>query len=97
MQTRREFIRRTAAGGAGLVVGGALLTGRARAATSVAASLTPYLDPMPTLVDNAVDATGGGTVSLTTAPISRKVHSQLPERRKSTCTTATSSSTKTMT
>ena len=92
MTTRREFIKWTAVGGAGLVAGPGLLSGRARAATSrapavsareasvasVASSLTPYLDPMPTLVDNAVDATGGGMVKLTTALISRKVHSQLP-------------------
>jgi FtsP/CotA-like multicopper oxidase with cupredoxin domain len=86
MTTRREFLKWTAASGAGLVVGRGLLTGQARAASvassaraaSVASGLTPYLDPMPLLVDNAVDATGGGTVNLTTALISRKVHSQLP-------------------
>ena len=84
MTTRREFIKWTAVGGAGLVVGPGFLNGRARAASSVASSasvassLTPYLDPMPILVDNAVDATGGGTVRLTTALISRRVHSQLP-------------------
>lgn len=83
MQTRREFLKRTAAGGTGLVIGGALQSGRARAAltppaSSVASSLTPYLDPMPVLVDNAIDAVGGGTVKLTTALISRKVHRQLP-------------------
>ena len=89
MTTRREFIKWTAAGGAGLAAGRGLLSGRARAAASrapavwargasVASSLTPYLDPMPVLVDNAVDATGGGTVKLTTALISRKVHRQLP-------------------
>jgi FtsP/CotA-like multicopper oxidase with cupredoxin domain len=79
MATRREFIKWTAASGVGLAVAGrGLLDGRALAATSVAASLTPYLDPMPLLVDNAIDATGGGTVSLTTALISRKLHSQLP-------------------
>ena len=89
MTTRREFIKWTAVGGAGLVAGRGLLSGTARAATSrvpavsaraasVASSLTPYLDPMPMLVDNAIDATGGGTVKLTTALISRKVHSQLP-------------------
>lgn len=89
MTTRREFIKWTTASGAGLVAGRGLLTGRARAAASrapgvparaapVAFRLTPYLDPMPVLVDNAVDATGGGTVKLTTALISRKVHSQLP-------------------
>ena len=73
MTTRREFIKWTAAGGAGLVTGRGLLSGAARAATSrapavsarvasVASGLTPYLDPMPVLVDNAIDATGGGTV-----------------------------------
>src|SRR6516162_3200445 len=83
MTTRREFLKWTAAGGAGLAVGRGLLTGQAQAATvaptaSVATTLTPYLDPMPLLVDNAFDATGGGTVTFTTALISRKVHSQLP-------------------
>jgi hypothetical protein len=61
MTTRREFIRWTAASGAGLVAGRGLWNGAARAATSrapavsaraapVASSLTPYLDPMPVLV-----------------------------------------------
>jgi spore coat protein A, manganese oxidase len=84
MATRREFLKWTAASGAGLAVGRGLLTGQARAASvapkaPVAATLTPYLDPMPTLVGNAIDATGGGvTVNLTTALIQRKLHSQLP-------------------
>ena len=89
MTTRREFIKWTAAGGAGLAAGRGLWDGAARAATSripavsargasVASGLTPYLDPMPVLADYAVDATGGGTVRLTTALISRKVHRQLP-------------------
>jgi len=89
MTTRREFIKWTAVGGAGLVAGRGLWNGAARAATSrvpavsaqggpVASGLTPYLDPMPVLVDYAVDATGGGTVRLSTALISRKVHRQLP-------------------
>jgi FtsP/CotA-like multicopper oxidase with cupredoxin domain len=83
MPTRREFIKWTAAGGAGLVAGRGLFNGRARAAplapsASVASKLTPYLDPMPILADNAVDATGGGTVRLTTALISRKLHKNLP-------------------
>jgi spore coat protein A, manganese oxidase len=90
MATRREFIKWTAASGAGLAAGRGLLTARARAsatsrapelaarAAPVASRLTPYLDPMPALVDNAIDATGGGTVKLTTTLISRKVHSQLP-------------------
>ena len=57
MTTRREFIKWTAAGGAGLVAGRGLLSGRARAAASrapavwargasVASGLTPYLDPI---------------------------------------------------
>jgi spore coat protein A, manganese oxidase len=81
MATRREFIQWTAAGAAGLALGGGLSTGRARAAAtgSVAGGLTPYLDPMPTLADNAIDATRGGPVNLTVSLISCKVHSQLPE------------------
>src|SRR5262252_8703801 len=79
MATRREFIKWTAASGVGLAVAGrGLLDGRASAVTSVAASLTPYLDQMPLLVDNAIDATGGGLVTISTALISRKLHSQLP-------------------
>src|SRR5215470_4028192 len=79
MATRREFIKWTAASGVGLAVAGrGLLDGRALAATSVAASLTPYQDEMPTLVGSAIDATGGGTVSLRTALITRKLHNQLP-------------------
>jgi spore coat protein A, manganese oxidase len=86
MPTRREFIRWAAATGAGLAVGGGLSTGRARAASmpraapaaSVAGGLTPYLDPLPILADNAIDATGGGPVNLTTALIASQVHSQLP-------------------
>ncbi len=79
MQTRRQFIRNAALSGAGLVVGGTLLNnGRAQAAAPVAATLTPYLDPMPTLLDNLINATGGGTVNLSTELITRKLHSQLP-------------------
>ena len=89
MTTRREFMRWTAVGGAGIAAGSGLWNGTARAATSVprapalpssvASSLTPYLDPMPLLVDNAIDATGGiATVKLTTGLVSRKVHTQLP-------------------
>jgi spore coat protein A, manganese oxidase len=84
MQTRREFIKRAALGGAGLAVGGTLLNnGRAQAASraraaSVTPALTPYMDQMPTLVDNVIDATGGGPVNLTTELITRKLHSQLP-------------------
>jgi spore coat protein A len=84
MQTRREFIKRAALGGAGLVVGGTLVnSGRAQAvsqaqAVSVAAGLTPYLDQMPTLLDNLINATGGGTFNLSTELITRKLHKQLP-------------------
>jgi spore coat protein A len=82
MPTRREFIQWTAATGAGLAVGGGLLAGRARAASaaSAAGGLTPYLDPMPILADNAINATGqGAAVNLSTALITSKLHSQLPE------------------
>jgi FtsP/CotA-like multicopper oxidase with cupredoxin domain len=83
MTTRREFLKWTAASGAGLAVGGGLLDGQARAASAaraapVAGSLTPYVDLMPILADNAIDATGGGTVSLTTKLITSKVHRDLP-------------------
>ena len=85
MPTRREFLKWTVASGAGLAVGGWLSNGAdwpastARAAAVWAArGLTPYVDPMPTLTDNAIDATGGGTVDLTTRLITRKVHRDLP-------------------
>ena len=84
MPTRREFIKWTAASGVGLAAGRGLLDGSARAAplaptASVASTLTPYVDTMPLLVGNAIDATGPGTtVNLTTALISRKVHRDLP-------------------
>jgi FtsP/CotA-like multicopper oxidase with cupredoxin domain len=84
MPTRREFIQWTAATGAGLAVGGGLVTGRPGAApparaASVAGGLTPYLDPMPILADNAIDATGeGATVNLTAALITSQLHRQLP-------------------
>jgi spore coat protein A, manganese oxidase len=84
MTTRREFLKWTAASGAGLAVGSRLLSGQARAASVVRAApaatptLTPYVDPMPLLVDNAINATGGGTVNLRTALISRQVHRDLP-------------------
>jgi spore coat protein A, manganese oxidase len=79
MPTRREFIGWTVASGAGLAVGGGLLTGRARAAptASAAGGLTPYLDRMPILADNAIDATSG-PVKLAATLITSQVHSQLP-------------------
>jgi spore coat protein A len=78
MQTRREFIKRAAVGGAGLVVGGTLLSnGRAQAAAGTPA-LTPYMDQMPTLLDNLINAAGGGTFNISTDLITRKLHSQLP-------------------
>lgn len=72
-----------------MLVGGRLLSGgsvgqllgdAALAATSVAKSLTPYLDALPLVVDNAIDATTapGATYDLTTALVTRKVHRQLP-------------------
>jgi spore coat protein A len=78
MLTRRQLMKRGALGGAGLIVSRTLLTGPALGDTSVARSLTPYVDPMPLLVDNAIDATGGGRHNLTAALISRKVHRDLP-------------------
>ncbi len=82
MPTRREFMKLAAVTGAGLVVGGGLLEGRAPDSLAIpksaAKGLTPYVDPMPTLTDNAIDATTGKTVSLTTRLITRKVHRDLP-------------------
>jgi len=87
MTTRREFLKWTAASGAGLAVGSRFLSGQARAATAARAAraapaaapaLTPYLDPMPLLVDNAIDLRTGGSATLTTTVIHRQLHSQLP-------------------
>jgi spore coat protein A, manganese oxidase len=79
MLTRRQLIQRGAAGGAGLMFGGALARVPAFATTSVATSLTPYLDPLPLLVDNAIDArtAAGASYDLTAALVTRKVHQQL--------------------
>src|SRR4029453_4518344 len=41
-------------------------------------SLKPYVDPMPLLVDNAIDGSAGGTIDLTARLISRKVRRDLP-------------------
>jgi spore coat protein A len=85
MATRREFIKWTAASGAGLAVGGTLLNSgraqaalRAQAAPAAAPALTPYVDAMPLLVDNAFNATGGVPAGLTTAVIQRQLHRDLP-------------------
>jgi len=71
-------MKRSALGGAALMVPRAVLTGSAFGATSVGATLTPYVDPMPLLVDNAIDATAGGKFGVTAALVSRKVHRDLP-------------------
>jgi spore coat protein A, manganese oxidase len=65
------------------MVGAALARVPAFAARSVARSLTPYLDPMPLLVDNAIDASNapGASYALTAALVTRKVHEQLPAAR----------------
>jgi FtsP/CotA-like multicopper oxidase with cupredoxin domain len=77
MITRRQLMTRGAVGGAGLIFSRGLLAGPALGA-SVATSLKPYVDSMPLLVDNAINATGGGTVNLSAALVSRKVHRDLP-------------------
>jgi spore coat protein A, manganese oxidase len=78
MLIRRELMTRGVVGGTGLIASRALLAAPAIGATSVATKLKPYVDPMPLLVDNAIDATGGGNVDLSAALISRKVHRDLP-------------------
>jgi spore coat protein A len=79
MQTRRQFMKSAALTGAGLVVGRTLLNSSPALAAPVGTpALTPYLDQMPTLLDNLINATGGGTFNLSTDLISRKLHSQLP-------------------
>jgi spore coat protein A, manganese oxidase len=78
MLTRRQLIKRSAAAGAGVMFGGALLEGSAWGATSVAKGLTPFVDSMPLLVDNAIDLSVGGSADITAALISRKVHRDLP-------------------
>jgi FtsP/CotA-like multicopper oxidase with cupredoxin domain len=71
-------MKRGAVGGAGLFLSQGLGAGTAFGAKSVANTLRPYADSMPLLVDNAIDATGGGTVDLSAALVSRKVHRDLP-------------------
>ncbi len=71
-------MKRGVVGGAALVLPQSILAGSAFAATTGGASVTPYVDSLPLLVDNAIDATGGGRVNLTAALVSRKVHRDLP-------------------
>jgi spore coat protein A len=79
MFTRRELMKRGALGGAALFLPrGAMLTGSAFGATSVAGGLTPYVDSLPVLVDNALDGSHGGKLAVSAALISRKVHRDLP-------------------
>ena len=78
MITRRELMTRSALGGAALLLPRAAVAGAAVGAASAAKRLEPYVDPMPLLVDNAVDATGGGAFDITAALVSRKVHRDLP-------------------
>ncbi len=80
MLTRRELMKRGAAGAAGLVTAGMFDRLGAFAASPVAKRLTPYMDRMPTLLDNVIDASGarGATYDLTVALVRRKVHRQLP-------------------
>lgn len=77
--TRRQLLDRGAGGTAGLMFAGAVFERSAFGATSVAGTLTPYADPMPTLVDNLIDTRGvGSTVNLSTYLITRKLHRDLP-------------------
>jgi spore coat protein A len=78
MLTRKQFMTRGVLGGAALVIPSTVVTRPARAATSVADSLTPYVDPLPLLVDNALDGTRGGKLNIAASLVSRKVHRDLP-------------------
>ena len=80
MLTRRQLVKRGAAGYAGLVTAGMLDPLGAFAASPVAKRLKPYVDRMPTLLDNVIDASGarGATYDVTIALVRRKVHKQLP-------------------
>lgn len=83
MLTRREFLNRSAASAAVMMCGGSLLGDSAFAASHVARRLTPFLDAMPLLVDNAIDGTTspGATYDLMAALVRRKVHHELPAGR----------------
>ena len=80
MLTRRQLVKRGAAGYAGLVTAGMVDPLGAFAASPVAKRLKPYVDRMPTLLDNMIDASGarGATYDVTLALVRRKVHKQLP-------------------
>ena len=77
--TRREFLYRGAAGAAVLMVGG-VLTERPIFGTT---GLAPYVDAMPRLVDNAIDAVAaaGASYDVRAALVTRKVHRDLPAAR----------------
>ena len=78
MLTRTQFLKGGAVGGAAILLPrGPLLSGAAFAGTTTP-KLQPFVDPLPLLVDNAIDATEGGNVSLTAGLVSRKVHRDLP-------------------
>ena len=57
-------MKRGAAGGAALLFPGRLVFTGSALGASVAGSLTPYVDPLPLLVDNALDGTGGGKLAI---------------------------------
>jgi FtsP/CotA-like multicopper oxidase with cupredoxin domain len=80
MLTRRQLVKTGVAGAAGLATAGMFDSVGALAARPVARRLTPYLDRMPTLLDNLIDASGarGATYDVTLALVRRKVHKQLP-------------------
>jgi len=80
MLTRRQVLKRGVAGAASVMTAGRLDSVAAFAAKPVAKRLTPFVDKLPTLLDNVIDASGarGATYDLTIALVRRKVHSQLP-------------------
>jgi spore coat protein A, manganese oxidase len=77
MLTRTQFILRGAAGGAAMMLPRGPLMTTAAAAAAASPRLKPYVDPLPLLVDNAIDASAGGKVALTQELVSRKVHRDL--------------------
>jgi spore coat protein A, manganese oxidase len=71
-------MKRGALGSVALLIPPETAFARFRAAASASATLTPFVDPLPLLVDNAVVATSGGKVNIAAALVSRKVHRDLP-------------------